>query len=453
MSEQQAKRVPEEVLAYQRWLAQDNQRSIDEGYLFSKALPRFEPRTSDTLVIPPDLTATSQGQGVVVSSVRIGAQMFVPGVTAPECQKIIRSIDGQRTVAEVEVQSSVDGTALQTLLSSCFGSLLFAPRAVAELEQQVSSLEIVRFPGSPYEVVRAYWENAIDVARAVAAQPDFATDAAEFETKLRELHVTLLLGRGRNSFYRPASPITTKRAIWPGCLLESPAQVIDSPRGKVFVQGARVNATLLGGELYHRLLCDSLHDDTALILDRAVSDAQGLGWGQLVVARGPEDAEPMPTFCPPRPFQTEHWSALTDHFSSAAALSRKGDRLAVVKRLAHFHQCFVRLHPFQCGNQALAMALVNHVLRASHGAGMPHLLLDHFALRLSEPSYAELFSRAVRSYVVSEGSPIQRYETLRDRKQRSYLLIGKIAEAPSLVAAKQLIENDPEAARAALLQP
>jgi hypothetical protein len=127
----------------------------------------------------------------------------------------------------------------------------------------------------------------------------------------------------------------------------------------------------------------------------------------------------------------------------------------VLANLARFHQRFVRLHPFQCANQSLAMALVNFVLRAFQGSGIAHLVLDHFALRANENSYARLFARAVVAQRTPGASLAQRYHLLRGLKQRAYALLEAVSDmadnAADDAAVWELCMADPEAARLLLL--
>jgi hypothetical protein len=218
----------------------------------------------------------------------------------------------------------------------------------------------------------------------------------------------------------------------------------------VLVAGAKVSAALLGGEIYQRLVCDSVRDCDAVRSDRVVQGEDGLQWGRLVTARVGDDPLPSPLFIPPRPFRDEYFTALAQSLASAWQAVQREELAKVVRSLATFHQRFVRLHPFQCANQSLAMALVNFVLRASHGAGIPHLVLDHFALRLNENSYAELFARAVKHHLIADLPPVQRYQLLRERKQRSYSLISQLATAQPMEAV-ELIASDEAGAGAALL--
>jgi hypothetical protein len=118
--------------------------------------------------------------------------------------------------------------------------------------------------------------------------------------------------------------------------------------------------------------------------------------------------------------------------------------------LACFHQRFIRLHPFRCANQCLAMNLVNLVLNLSYGAGMPHQVLDHFALRLSEAAYERLFATAVEHYLLPDAGPLERYQELGRRKRGAYAFIAKVAGCRSLPEALELVQSAPAEARLAL---
>jgi hypothetical protein len=94
------------------------------------------------------------------------------------------------------------------------------------------------------------------------------------------------------------------------------------------------------------------------------------------------------------------------------------------------------------------MSLVNQVLRRSHGAGMPHLVLDHLALRVTPAAYRKLFANAVEQYVVPGGTALSRHHELTARKRRAFAFIARVA-AGSLAAASPC-RRGPRAARLAL---
>jgi hypothetical protein len=261
------------------------------------------------------------------------------------------------------------------------------------------------------------------------------------------LHVIALLGPSLSNFYRPASKITYQ-GVQPGALYTSETKTSETAHGTLFISGPRIGVALVGGDLYHALLC--AEDPQALAPSRGLSDETGLAWGRVVTGRAPKDARDAAWFCPPRPIAPEHWERLFSAYSAARAARSQPERAAL--ELARFHYRFVRLHPFRCANQSLSMNLVNLLLSESHGAGMPHLLLDQLALRLNEQAYIRVFSRAVRGHVL-RGTASERWANLRHKKLQAYELIERLKGAKNLDQAKAFAAADPIAANAALIEP
>lgn len=81
---------------------------------------------------------------------------------------------------------------------------------------------------------------------------------------------------------------------------------------------------------------------------------------------------------------------------------------------------------------------------------MPHLLLDHLALRLSEPAYARVFRRAADAWTAT-GAPAVRLSALNERKHAFFELVHALGAAGSLAQARALASASYAAARAALL--
>jgi hypothetical protein len=425
---------------------------MSDGYLFAKEAVRFEFRPGDVLAVPAQLQLTDLGTKARLSVGDVVAEVDTARASVEQCRSVIGLIDAQRTLGQISQQ--VDARALEALLESAFGVVIFAPFAVTELEHQLSGLEIVRFPCAPYEIVRNYWENQIEVARAIERDIELLGDTKQFLKLLTQLHRVLLRGENGQSIYTPASPIARK-GVEPGQLLDSPAQFANTPNGPVLTKGVKVNAALLGGEHYNRLVFESVGEPEALSSDRELVDGAGLNWGRLITAGTREDPTPQPLFIPARPIQPAHVAALTVSLRSAWRAAEQDQGALVFTHLARFHQRFVRLHPFQCANQSLAMALVNFVLRSFQGSGVAHLVLDHFALRARENSYAKLFARAVVAQRTSGASLAQRYQLLRGLKQRSYALLEAVANSADSAADNasvwELCMADPEAARLLLL--
>jgi hypothetical protein len=433
--------------AYARFLA--TQPESDDNYLFTDARVRFRARDDDVVIATPGARAVAFESGCALTAPRLTAPLAVPAVPPARASAFLAALDGERSLAAAARLANLDAPGRAALLDAGFGLVLFAPLAVAALERELPCAESMRFPGSPYEVVREYWENMIAVrARAPALEATLADPHAAVD-ELRRLHQVALLGSDGDSFYRPASPIAAK-GIVPGELFPTEARLASSPTGTLFLEGPRVNAKFLGGGHYLAVLAHHSGDPAARDLERTHVDVGGVAWGRIVIARAEQDADFAPWFCPPRPFRPEHWVSLFGALSQALAASASAVPERALGPLARFHQRFVRLHPFRAANQSLAMNLVNRVLSRVCGAGVPHLLLDQLALRFSEAAYERQFACAVEAFAV-RGSPVERHTALSAQKARYFAFIQRLLHAPDEAAAEALVANEPDTARVALI--
>lgn len=433
--------------AYARFLAA--QPKSDDHYLFTDARVRFQARDGDVVLAAPGVRAVTHDAGSALTAPQLRSPLPLPGLPWERARAFLSALDGERTLAEAARTAQLDAAGRTTLLSAGFGVVLFAPLAVAALERALPCAELMRFPGSPYEVVREYWENMIAVRAAAAAFEAALADPDAALAELRRLHCLTLLGPRGDGFYRPASPITAK-GLTPGELFFTESRLAPSPAGTRFLEGPRVNANFLGGVHYLALLAEHAGDPSAVEPERAHTDEDGVPWGRIVVARAEQDPDFAPWFCPPRPIQPGHWSKLFGALAQALSASESARPEDALPALARFHQRFVRLHPFRAANQSIAMNLVNRVLSRVSGAGIPHLLLDQLALRFSEPAYARQFACAVSAFAVA-GAPVERHRTLSARKARYFAFIERVASAPELAAAQALVRSDPDSARVALI--
>lgn len=436
---------PPHAAEYERWLAE---RPPPSGsYLFTDAHVRFEARDGDRMACLPGLVCEASRSGVRLRLPERNLSLEVPGVGAREVSSFLALCDGEHTLSTAAESAELDAAARERLLRAAFGIVLFAPAAVAELEGEVPSSELVRFPGAPYELDRNYWSNMVDVRRRLPELEAKLGDPLVALEELTRLHATSLLGASGRSFYRPASPIAAK-GVHPGRLWQVETRLAEEDGDVKFLSGPRVNASLLGGEHYAALLAEHAGDPEALSPRREHHES-GLSWGRIVTARAEHDPAPAPWFCPPRPFGEPHVRSLFASLREALTPWTR-DPVETLGPLADFHQKFVRLHPFRAANQSLAMNLVNGVLTRSIGAGMPHLILDQLALRFSASAYRNLFALAVRGHAL-KGSPLARHRELMARKNRSFQLIESLKGADDLEQARLIAAARPEDARLALI--
>ncbi|HPB99126.1 MAG TPA: hypothetical protein PKW66_24590, partial [Polyangiaceae bacterium] len=417
-----------ELQAYQEWLKTQRTPS-SRDYLFSQTRVRFEPRKQDVVSLLPGLSVAHKNKRTVLISARPFHEIVLDGVTVQQAERILRAFDGQRTLLEARWDSGVSPGCFASFLRASFGWVVFAPAAIAQLENDLSGTEITRFPTVPYGIERAYWENMIDVRAYARLHLEALSSTADVLRLLRELHVLALLGRHLNSFYKPASPIADQ-TVAPGALYLDMPRLLERGERTIFLDGPRVNVSLLGGQAYHDALYRSLDDAEALAPSRIFSSG-GVDWGRVVTARSEKDDSFGPWFCPPRPIVDRHWDKLAGELMGAVKAASNRNMQAMTDGLASFHQTFVRLHPFHCANQSIAMNLVNAVLTMAQGFGIPHLILDLLALRLSETAYRKLLARAVRAYGVGGMDAPSRLSTLMARSAAMNAVVEAMAGGSS----------------------
>ena len=261
-----------ELRAYERWL--DEQREVRatsrRDYLFSEDRPRFEPRKDDVVVPLPNLAAKKRSGGCRLVSK--GVDVRVDDVSPERATALLEAMDGKRCLVEVRLTADVDAAVTARFLRATFGRVVLAPQAVTALETRLSGVEIVRFPCAPYAIERAYWENMIAVRERAAGE---APPHDGFLAWLRGLHVVSLMGTNLERYYMPASPIAD-RVVAPGALYSSPARVLETRAGTIYLDGPRVKVPLLGGQAYHRVLAESVADLDALAPTRHFVSSSGL---------------------------------------------------------------------------------------------------------------------------------------------------------------------------------
>lgn len=441
-----------ELTALGRWL-DEQRRSTPErrDYLFLEGRPRFEPRREDVALVTPGVSVSRKGKdAVVIASVPAAppVEIPVPSVPPAAAEKVIAAIDGTRTLLEARWAADVSSDVFARVLRATFGLVVVAPAAVQALEARLSSIEIVRYPTSPYAIERTYWENAADVReRATALGPELVSDDARFVEALRELHVVQILGAELDRFYRPASP-ATDGGIDPGAFHRGAPRLLDRGAGpSVFLDGLRVLAPAVGGTRAFAALSRSV-DDVEAVGPRPIVDA-GLSFGRVVSARGEGDETAKLWFIPPRPITEGHWAALAGALREAHAAT---DRSVAIAAAARFHARFVRLHPFRCANQSIAMNLANAVVTRVVGCGIPHLALDHLALRLRPDAYERVFARAVHAYAEPADSAGARLVAVRSRSRAALAFCDGLEKQADDAQVEEAIAARPDAAAWALLR-
>ncbi|NUO48936.1 MAG: Fic family protein [Polyangiaceae bacterium] len=434
-----------EAAAYERVLIDEAQRRKEpRDDLFLEAKPRFEPRREDIVVPLPGLAVREKGGVARLFSDAPAADVPVPGALRRDLERVLAAFDGERTLAEIGW--TVDAALLAKVLRAAFGLVLFAPLALGALERRISSVSIVRFPAAPYAIERSYWENMAEVRERFDASGAALETTDGFVRLLRELHVVALMGETLERFYKPASPSSDGGAN-PGGFWHAHSRLLETPRGAVYLDGPRVLAPKVGGERFFGRLATALGDPDA------ATDHRESAWGRHTLARGEKDDAVKTWFFPARPVDEPRLEALRVEIASALASADAGREADAIRAAGRFHYKFVRLHPFRCANQSIAMVLVNAVLERAGGGGIPHLALDHLALRLAEPAYEDAFARAASAFRTTEDGSAARLAKAATASRSALALMDAMSRAPSDAAADALAEAEPDAARAALLIP
>ena len=439
---------PWELFEYQRFVEAEARAARAKNDMFADDCPRFEPRAQDVLVVPDDIVVTSTKHGVRLSSDSAGAEVKLDGLSRAEVIQMLGLMNGTRTAAEIGWQ----GPGLERFLRGTFGLVVFAPATVDALELELSGSEITRFPASPYGIARPYWENMVAVRHAIEKRLRTAlADQQSALELLRELHVIATMGPSLSSFYKPSSP-ASDAGVMPGALWNVPTRTIATSSGTLLLSGPRAKVHALAGDLYHRMIYAQVGDPAASDPERTFADDDGLDWGRVVVARGAHDEHFADWYCLPRPLAPEHFERMFGELEQALLAADRGDAAVATERAARFHWRYVHLHPFRCANQCLAMNLLNYVLAQALPSGIPHLVLDQFALRLRIEPYVGLFARAVAAFVITEPNPAVRYRLLRAKRQHAFSAMRRIGEATSEVGALEALRAHPDEAQAALLE-
>lgn len=439
--------VPWPLVEYQAWLQKEPLAPVDD-YLFARSRIRFEPAGGDRLTLLESAEAVEQNGRVCVRLSKQLPHVDVPSLTLSTVKALFDALRKRPLLVELPFAARVPQRDCDQLLRVGFGRFVFAPEPLAALERQTAASEVVRFPASPYEIVRNYWHNAGQLSTEISA--DLGTvDESSFENWLRECHVKLLLGPNFDTFYRPSSPIARSR-VMPGALYTRQTQVVTASSGAYIVEGPRINASPVGGEIYHRLLQSSLQEGAAKL--PLVNVATESDWGSVITARARGDERVADWFVPPRPIGAHHLDFLRMAWNRAITARNEHDTETSIGELGKFHWCFVRLHPFACANQSLAFTLVNCVLRQVVGCGIPQLILDQMALRLTCSEYIRVFSRAVDAWRTDAANGLERQKDRIHKRQQLDRGIAAIASAKTVEEAETLTREDPAVRRLALLE-
>jgi hypothetical protein len=405
----------------------------------------------DQLVIPNTLTVEQSSEGARVRIAGQAQYVPIPGVKREEADSLIAALHCRPAAIELPSASAVAAETCERFVNLGFGRFVFAPASLERLESQAHAAEIVRFAGSPYELVRNYWRNVGELNQEIGRSLAISRSSAAFLDWLRTLHVQLLMGNDLRTFYCPSSPLARRHAE-PGALYHTPSRTLMTRSGQFLLDGPRVNASTIGGPRYHALLDRSLGLQVKAGGSRAFGSSE-INWGNLVVGRSRAETQSREWYLPPRPIVDGHWDALFRAWASALESIERQDAAGGTAHLGRFHWYFVHLHPFTCANQSLAFAIVNWGLNRLVGSGIPHLILDQLALRHDCTDHGRLFARAVSNWTTNESEPAVRHMSRVQKRQTLDEFMAQLGAAANADEsdAQKVLERHMESARLALL--
>lgn len=254
-------------------------------------------------------------------------------------------------------------------------------RVFAELERRLPRAQLIRFPRqAPHLVPRAYWENAIAVRARLPFLYRSAGSRDAFIETLRGLHRLATLGESGDNAYAAGLDVPAT----PGALRGAPTRTF-------------VNRVLLATL---EAWADELGDGMTVLKGGVRLSPAGLplyeirAAGRRCLHAGDDAASVVVRL-------DEARLALRDAVDALGV----PDAPRLVAACAAFHQLIVSVHPFANVNNSLAMNAVNDLLVRAALRPVPHLFLDHLALRLDSPDYARAFAAAVERYGIDESSP------------------------------------------------
>lgn len=389
----------EQIRAFQKWETQSAARMLVR-YADLPVASAFGLKASDVVTVDDRITFEIRDSGTRLYEAGryIGTLANTP---AALLKSFLATLDGRRSFAAIcsEQPFADHAYALASLVEALLGRPFLIPASIAELEEQLPAIEVLRFPTqSPYAMPRQYWENSIAVRDALESFYERLRDLGAFTHGLRGLHRLATIGVDGSNYYGGAGGIATV-----------PGELRTTSIGNLF------------DERKTWILARWLE-----LLDVRYQPASS-GW--IVSTRNVplvHIADDGHRCHHPYGRAGEQLANQLDemrlHLSEARAAVQTG-RERLLRHCALFHQCFALAHPFANINNSIAMNIVNDLLGRAGIGVLPHLYLD-LAAYLSQPEdYVRLFERAVEAHVMNDSVG-------RDRPATRALLEA-VASAPA----------------------
>jgi hypothetical protein len=338
----------------------------------------FGVRPSDVVTLSRDVAFDFSGHEprlVDRAGLHLGALGNTPGELL---QRFVAALDGRQTLGAVCAAEPFAERA--GLLQACVAALLGGPflvsECVAELEAQLPSIEVLRFPSlSPYTMPREYWENSIAVRQSLG---DFCAGLDSFEafsTGLRGLHRLATLGTSGTNYYGGAGGVATVPGEYRTIAI---ANAFSEQRQRLL----RTWLRLLGAP-------------EALVTSGSIVSMNGVRLASIAAG---ESHRPCGRGGEELARQLDDVRLYLAAARAAAAV----DRNELVRQCALFHHAFVHAHPFGNINNSIAMNVVNDLLGRAGVGVLPHLYFDQVALFLQPQDYVRVFELGLAAHVIND---------------------------------------------------
>lgn len=434
-AQQQVLDFPWELYQYLLEYRQANperRTAVGQKKSFFQQENKFTVRVEDVPCLRTQVKLNNGGDICTIES-DDGETVELNEVDFPFVQQFIQSIDGQLSIDEIACICQQQRVSTLRLAQRLVGRVIIFPQSVQALEQRISGVEICRIPLSPYQIDRNYWQNMADVRELIEQGLfDASNHQEDFQRFLKALHITASMGQQLDCFYIPQRRIEEDHMM-PGAYLPY-APVVE-----------RIGEN----DLFLTVASYFFNDNMRLEQGAPLIDDNNIHWGTLATYL--KDGQKVDYFRSPRPLIDAHFDSLRLDILRALEKGDSADgdigRFArVAWAAADFHQKFVRLHPFGCINQSLAMNIVNYMLKTQLNLVLPHLNLDFCALEFSQHDYRQYFCNILNVFGVKPDSS-DAYKKTQDKALQTQRAFHGLQSVQGLSAAVAELKGRPDVAR------
>ncbi len=421
-------KLPINYLRYLEWhkrIDLQSKKVASPLFGFPTPHPRFEFMEDDIPKLTPGLQLKAIGTYTLVNS-EYGETILE--LDYKVLSSIIDLIDGSSKADELIRRAMQQNLVVDIEnINKLIGIAIILPDVIEELELAIPGISIVRSPFSPYQILRNYWKNMIDVRRKIEVSLS-KNNQNELLEQIRSFHIITLMGSNLRTFYKPDSGVSDF-SVCPGHFRNGETHVI------------------CGFEEFSEYLHIVAHSLDITIKDQweVYWNDCGQYWGKGFVLDHTGSYTP-----PDAPFGTQ-LDQLCILLMALPSIVNEDELPKAISALAKFHQRFVQLHPFECANQSLAMNIINHFLKKWIDSCVPHLHLDMVAFFFTPEDYSRYFARVVKYYAVKTVDARHSYFEFKNRLERVRQCIPILISHFQSKSIENFLEENPDLTRDLLL--